>query len=123
MNPPPRTGISPAIALRGRAPGLGGALACLRQPRGGLPHPAVRAGRTARRVAQRLQHPGGLTGREAEVLRLVARSLTTREIADRWPALRTLGPCQVSASPGSASTTAAVISPMGGSASMNSMVR
>lgn len=33
--------------------------------------------------SRRPQHPGGLTGREAEVLRLVARSLTTREIADR----------------------------------------
>jgi DNA-binding CsgD family transcriptional regulator len=33
--------------------------------------------------SRRPQHPGGLTGREAEALRLVARSLTTREIADR----------------------------------------
>jgi DNA-binding CsgD family transcriptional regulator len=33
--------------------------------------------------SRRPQHPGGLTGREAEVLRLAARSLTTREIADR----------------------------------------
>jgi len=29
------------------------------------------------------EHPGGLTGREVEVLRLVARGLTTRQIADR----------------------------------------
>jgi DNA-binding CsgD family transcriptional regulator len=33
--------------------------------------------------SRRPQHPGGLTAREAEVLRLAARSLTTREIADR----------------------------------------
>ena len=33
--------------------------------------------------SRRSQHPGGLTGREAGVPRLVARSLTTREIADR----------------------------------------
>lgn len=33
--------------------------------------------------SRRPQHPGGLTGREAEVLRLAARSLTTRQIADR----------------------------------------
>jgi DNA-binding CsgD family transcriptional regulator len=33
--------------------------------------------------SRRPQHPGGLTSREAEVLRLAARSLTMREIADR----------------------------------------
>ena len=38
--------------------------------------------RAARRAAdRRAQHPGGLTGREAEVLRLAARGLTTRAIA------------------------------------------
>ena len=31
----------------------------------------------------RVKHPGGLTGREVEVLRLAAMGLTTREIADR----------------------------------------
>jgi hypothetical protein len=33
--------------------------------------------------SRRPQHPGGLISREAEVLCLAARSLTTREIADR----------------------------------------
>jgi len=32
---------------------------------------------------RRSQYPGGLTGREVEVLRLVAKGLTTRDIADR----------------------------------------
>ena len=32
--------------------------------------------------ARRARHPGGLTGREAEVLRLAARGLTTKAIAD-----------------------------------------
>ena len=32
--------------------------------------------------ARRATHPGGLTGREAEVLRLAARGLTTQAIAD-----------------------------------------
>jgi HD-GYP domain-containing protein (c-di-GMP phosphodiesterase class II) len=35
------------------------------------------------RRTSRLQHPGGLTRREVEVLRLAAKGLTTREIADR----------------------------------------
>ena len=33
--------------------------------------------------AHRPQHPGGLTGREVEVLRLAARGLTTKAIADQ----------------------------------------
>jgi DNA-binding NarL/FixJ family response regulator len=33
--------------------------------------------------AKRLPHPGGLTRREVDVLRLAARGLTTRQIADR----------------------------------------
>jgi HD-GYP domain-containing protein (c-di-GMP phosphodiesterase class II) len=33
--------------------------------------------------SRRPEHPGGLTGREVEVLRLAAKGLTTREIADR----------------------------------------
>jgi HD-GYP domain-containing protein (c-di-GMP phosphodiesterase class II) len=35
------------------------------------------------RTGGRKQHPGGLSGREVEVLRLAARGLTTRDIADR----------------------------------------
>jgi HD-GYP domain-containing protein (c-di-GMP phosphodiesterase class II) len=35
------------------------------------------------RTGKRQQHPGGLTRREVEVLRLAARGLTTRDIADR----------------------------------------
>ncbi len=34
-------------------------------------------------TGKRLQHPGGLTRREVDVLRLAARGLTTREIGDR----------------------------------------
>lgn len=42
------------------------------------------AGHTAKaQASRRAPHPGGLTGREAEVLRLAARGLTTRAIADQ----------------------------------------
>ena len=34
-------------------------------------------------ASRRQQHPGGLSGREVEVLRLAAKGLTTRQIADR----------------------------------------
>jgi DNA-binding CsgD family transcriptional regulator len=34
-------------------------------------------------ASRRTQHPGGLSGREVEVLALAARGLTTREIAER----------------------------------------
>jgi HD-GYP domain-containing protein (c-di-GMP phosphodiesterase class II) len=34
-------------------------------------------------ASRREQHPGGLSGREVEVLRLAAKGLTTRQIADR----------------------------------------
>ena len=34
-------------------------------------------------TSRRPQHPGGLTGREVEVLRLAAKGLTTREVAER----------------------------------------
>ena len=34
-------------------------------------------------ASRRAQHPGGLSGREVEVLRLAAKGLTTRQIADR----------------------------------------
>ena len=56
---------------------------------GTLEHDAADAVLTAaghdgtRTPAARVKHPGGLTRREVEVLRLAARGLTTREIADR----------------------------------------
>jgi DNA-binding CsgD family transcriptional regulator len=34
-------------------------------------------------ASRRAQHPGGLSGREVEVLGLAAKGLTTRQIADR----------------------------------------
>src|SRR6185295_14953488 len=34
-------------------------------------------------ASRRTQHPGGLSGREVEVLRLAAKGLTTKQIADR----------------------------------------
>jgi HD-GYP domain-containing protein (c-di-GMP phosphodiesterase class II) len=41
------------------------------------------AGHAGTRTSRRTRHPGGLSGREVEVLRLAAKGLTTREIADR----------------------------------------
>ena len=41
------------------------------------------AGHRSQTPAARVQHPGGLTTREVEVLRLAARGLTTQAIADR----------------------------------------
>ena len=40
-------------------------------------------GEPSTRTRKRLQNPGGLSGREVEVLRLAARGLTTRQIADQ----------------------------------------
>ncbi|MDP9330401.1 MAG: LuxR C-terminal-related transcriptional regulator [Actinomycetota bacterium] len=41
------------------------------------------AGHASRTPTRRVQHPGGLTRREVEVLNLAARGLTTQQIADR----------------------------------------
>ena len=41
------------------------------------------AGHAPRTPTRRMQHPGGLTRREVEVLNLAARGLTTQQIADR----------------------------------------
>ena len=50
-----------------------------------LPAVVVAAGHGELRPpsSRRSQHAGGLTGREVEVLRLAAKGLTTRAIADR----------------------------------------
>jgi HD-GYP domain-containing protein (c-di-GMP phosphodiesterase class II) len=57
---------------------------------GSLEHVAVDAvltaaghGEPSARTSRRAKHPGGLSGREVEVLQLASKGLTTREIADR----------------------------------------
>ncbi|NTW35907.1 MAG: response regulator transcription factor, partial [Syntrophobacteraceae bacterium] len=44
--------------------------------------PAVAPARTVGEPAARASYPGGLTAREVEVLRLVARGLTDAQVAD-----------------------------------------
>jgi DNA-binding CsgD family transcriptional regulator len=41
------------------------------------------AGHASRTPSRRVQHPGGLTRREVEVLHLAALGLTTQQLADR----------------------------------------